>query len=317
MSEKQQKKKFPFSIVRHVVQVLVLLLFLAPVLFAGWSLFGGTVGNDNTIATPSAFPFYGSLSSSSLFGITLLDPFAVLQTVAAAKTFALDWLIGMLPLLVVYGLVRGRVFCGWFCPVNLLLEVVDWLRGKLGVKVEETVLPRHVKVYVAAAVLVLSLVLSFPVFEALSPISFINKGLVFGSLVGGVTLLAIVVIELFCGHRVWCRSICPLGGFYEVLGKVGQVNVAIDHETCIGCNKCKKACLCDPEILDAAVAGRDSIVRAGDCMLCGKCIEACPTGALSLRVGRPAVSAGAPEGGAADAAASAGAGEHAGEHAGE
>ena len=147
-------------------------------------------------------------------------------------------------------------------------------------------LPRHAKVYVAAGVLVLSLVLSFPVFEALSPISFINKGLIFGSLVGGITLLAVILVELFWGHRVWCRALCPLGGFYEVVGKVGLLNVAIDNETCIGCNKCKKACLCDPEILDAPVAGEDVIVRAGDCMLCGKCIEACPVEALSIKIGR-------------------------------
>ena len=134
--------------------------------------------------------------------------------------------------------------------------------------------------------LVLSLLLSFPVFEALSPISFINKGLVLGSLTGGVTLLVIVVVELFWGHRVWCRALCPLGGFYEVVGKVGLVNVRIDHDKCIGCNKCKQACLCDPEILDDVVAGCDAMVRAGDCMACGKCVEACPAAALALKVGR-------------------------------
>ena len=284
-------KGFPFSIVRHVVQICVLLLFLAPVLIAGWGLFGTTVGGDNAIATPaSSFPFYGTLSSSSLFGITLLDPFAALQTIVSAKAFSPDWLLGLLPLLVVYGLIRGRVFCGWVCPVNLVLEAIDWLRAKLHIQVQEVVLPRHVKVYVAAAILVLSALLSFPVFEALSPISFINKGLVFGSMAGGLTLLAIVLAELFWGHRVWCRSVCPLGGFYEVLGKVGLVNVKIDHEACIGCNKCKRACLCDPEILQAPVAGDDVIVRAGDCMLCGKCIEACPAKALSITVGRPSAS---------------------------
>ena len=285
--QRKAGKGRPFTIARRIVQLAVLLVFLAPVLVAGWSLLGGTVGGDNAIATPAdSFPFFGTLSSSSVFGIELLDPFAMLQAVVAAKAFAVDWLLAALPVLVVYGLIRGRVFCGWCCPVNLLFELVDWLRAKLHIKVEERVLPRHAKVYVAGGVLVLSLLLGFPVFEALSPISFINKGLVLGSLVGGVTLLAIVLVELFWGHRVWCRALCPLGGFYEVVGKVGLVNVHIDHEKCIGCNKCKKACLCDPEILDAVVAGEDGVVRAGDCMACGKCVETCPTAALSLKIGR-------------------------------
>jgi len=282
----EKKKSFPFTIVRHIVQVIVLAVFLAPVFLAGWSFFGGTVGGDNAMGTPADVFFYGSLSSSSIFGINLLDPFAFLQYVVASKSIALDSLLAVLPVLVFYGLIRGRAFCGWTCPVNLLLEIIDWIRLKLKIKVEERVLPRHAKVYVAAGVLVLSLVLSFPVFEVLSPISFINKGLIFGSLVGGITLLAVILVELFWGHRVWCRALCPLGGFYEVVGKVGLLNVAIDNETCIGCNKCKKACLCDPEILDAPVAGEDVIVRAGDCMLCGKCIEACPVEALSIKIGR-------------------------------
>ena len=282
----EKKKSFPFTIVRHIVQVIVLAVFLAPVFLAGWNLFGGTVGGDNAMGTPADVFFYGSLSSSSIFGINLLDPFAFLQYVLASKSLALNALLAVLPVLVFYGLIRGRAFCGWTCPVNLLLEIIDWIRLKLKIKVEERVLPRHAKVYVAAGVLVLSLVLSFPVFEALSPISFINKGLIFGSLVGGITLLAVILVELFWGHRVWCRALCPLGGFYEVVGKVGLLNVAIDNETCIGCNKCKKACLCDPEILDAPVAGEDVIVRAGDCMLCGKCIEACPVEALSIKIGR-------------------------------
>lgn len=283
---KKARSGFPFTIVRHAVQVLVLCLFLAPVLLAGWNLFGGTVGADTPMPTPSDEFFFGTLSSSSVFGINLLDPFAALQAIVAGKGFVLDMLLGALPVLIVYGLIRGRAFCGWTCPVNLLLEVVDWLRKKLKIEVEETPLPRHVKVYVAGAILVLSLILGFPVFEALSPISFINKGIVLGSMAGGITLLAVIVVELFWGHRVWCRSICPLGGFYELVGKVGLVNVAIDHEACVGCDKCKKACLCDPDILSAVVEGQDTVVRAGDCMLCGKCIEECPTHALDIKLGK-------------------------------
>ena len=287
MSEKQNKKGLKITYLRRVVQVIVLILFCLPLVVAGWSLLGLT-GSLDEAGTPANLVFYGTLSSSSIFGVTLLDPFAVLQVICASKSFALDWLIGCLPVLIVYGLIRGRVFCGWVCPVNLVLELVDFIRGKVAPKqkLPEQVLPRHVKLYVALGILVLSAVLSVPLFEALSPLSAINKLLVLGSTTGLITLVAIILVEVFWGHRVWCRALCPLGGFYEALGKVGVVNVKIDHESCIKCNKCKKACLCDPVILEPAVDGQDVAVVAGDCMLCGKCVDVCPTASLKIGVGR-------------------------------
>lgn len=288
-NSKIQGKKWTFA--RRIVQIAILLLFLSPLLLAGWAIAGTDLvvsGSDNTVPTPAQQLFYGTLSSSNVGPITLLDPFAVLQTIAASKTFDIAWLIGLLPVLLVFALIRGRAFCGWVCPVNLVLEAVDFLRKKIrpNQKLPEQVLPRRTKVYVAAAVLVLSAVLSVPVFEVLSPISFINKGLVFGSLVGGITFVAIILVEVGWGHRVWCRSICPLGGFYQVVGKIGFMNVHINHETCINCKSCRKACLCDPEVLEPAIEGSASAVCAGDCMLCGKCVDACPTGSLSIGVGR-------------------------------
>lgn len=279
--------KRKWLIARRVVQLLVIALFTLPLLLAGWGLAGGYVGGDLEVATPAEGVFFGSLSSSEIFGLNLLDPFALLQAVFAAKTFDPSWLIGVLPVLLVYGLIRGRAFCGWVCPVNLLVEAASWLRGKLKIEAANVEIPRRVKIGVAAAVLVLSAVTCVPVFEFVSPVSAINKGLIFGSTAGLWLLVAILAIEIGWGGRVWCRSICPLGGFYEVLGKVGLVNVRIDHEACIACNKCKEACLADPAILDPAIEGTDCIVRAGDCMACGSCVEACPTAALSISLGKP------------------------------
>ncbi|ANE23237.1 4Fe-4S ferredoxin [Denitrobacterium detoxificans] len=297
-------KRFKIAIARRVVQVVALLIFAAPVIVAGWGVFGGIAGNaaaggDGMVATPAALPFFGTLSSSSIFGVAVLDPFAMLEVIAASKTFSPSWLLAALPVLIVYGLIRGRAFCGWVCPVNLLCEGLDWLRARLHIFVRERVVPRHAKLYIALGILFLSAVLGFPLFEALSPIGFVAKGIVLGSMAGGLTLLAIVLLELFCGHRVWCRALCPLGGFYEALGRVGLVNVTIDHGACIGCDRCKQACLCDPQILDDAVSGVDGMVRAGDCMACGKCVDACPTHALAIgmTIPRPQASSGTAQGG--------------------
>lgn len=285
-AQKARGKGSHWTIARHVVQVAMLLLFASPVLAAGWSLLGLGTSPEDAVSTPAELPFFGTLSSTSIAGLTLMDPFATLEIAAASKSFELDWLLAALPILIVYGLVRGRAFCGWVCPVNLLLELVDALRKKIGIQVRETPLPRRTKIVMAAVVLLLSALTSVPVFETFSPVSAVNKGIVLGSTAGLWTLLAIVVAELFWGHRVWCRSLCPLGGFYEAIGRAGQLNVRIDHEACIHCSSCKKACICDPSILDPALSGDDVIVRAGDCMVCGKCIDACPTRALSYTVGR-------------------------------
>lgn len=281
-------RRFRWSWARHAVQAAVALLFAAPVLAAGWGLFGTSVGGEEPAAVPADLPFFGSLSSSSVAGFSILDPFAALQAAAASKTFELDWLLAVLPVLVVYGLIRGRAFCGWVCPVNMLLEIVDAVRRKLRIPVKEMPVPRHAKLWVALAVIVLSALTSVPVFEAFSPISAVNKGILLGSVTGVWVLLAIVLAELFWGHRVWCRSLCPLGGFYEALGRAGQVNVKFDRSACIRCDACKGACLSDPAILDPVLTERDAIVRAGDCMACGSCIDACPTRALSFTLGRVA-----------------------------
>ena len=288
-SSTPKKRGFRWSWARHAVQAAALALFALPLVFAGWSLFGTFVGGEEPAATPATLPFFGSLSSSSIAGVELLDPFAALQIAAASKTFSLDWLWAALPILIVYGLIRGRAFCGWVCPVNLLLEIVDALRGKLGIQVREMAVPRHAKLWIALAVLALSAATSVPVFEAFSPISAVNKGILFGAVTGLWVLLAIVVAELFWGHRVWCRSLCPLGGFYEAIGRAGQVNVRYDRDACIHCDACKKSCLSDPAILDPVLTERDVIVRAGDCMACGSCVDACPVNALSFGLGRPSM----------------------------
>ncbi len=279
-------RRFTWTGARRAVQITALVAFTLPVLLAGWNLFGLTVGSDETLSTPSNLPFFGSLSSSSIGEVTLLDPFATLQVAAASKTFEIDWLLFALPIVIIYGLIRARAFCGWVCPVNLLLEGVDFLRRKLHLTVRETPIPRHTKLWIALATVILSGILSIPVFEALSPISAVNKGILFGSTTGLLVLVAIMITELFWGHRVWCRSLCPLGGFYEAIGRLGIVRVTYDSTACTQCKACQDACLADPSILTPVLDEDETSVRAGDCMVCGSCIDACPTHALHLGLGK-------------------------------
>ena len=286
---KKHKGIGAWTIARRIVQVVMLVLFAIPLLLTGWGLAGAYIGTGGEFALdyiPSDVAFWGSLSSSEILGIELLDPFATAQVIAAGKT-VVGTMVWCLPILVGFALVRGRAFCGWVCPVNLLGEFVDWLRKKLKLEVSEMPIPRIAKPIIALAIVILSAITCIPVFESFSPIGAFSRGLLFGSLLGVYTLVAIVIAELFWGHRIWCRSLCPLGGFYQVVGTVGLVRVKIDNDACIKCNKCKQVCLVDPAVLDAAVAGETDRVDSGDCMVCGKCIDACPSNALGMGLSLP------------------------------
>ena len=237
-----KKRMGRWTAARRVVQIAVAILFFVPLFAVGWGAAGlGFSSPEEPLATPDGFAWWGSLSSSHLFGLDLLDPFAALQVAVAAKSVAFAGLAWTLPVLVVYGIIRGRAFCGWACPVNLLCEFVDWLRVKLGVAVRERSVPRRAKVGIAAAVLALSAVCSVPVFELVNPISAVNKAVLFGSFAGVFTLAAIVLAELFWARRVWCRALCPLGGMYETLGCVGLASVKINHDACVNCGACQRA----------------------------------------------------------------------------
>ena len=78
-----------------MVQIVVAILFFVPLSAAGWSALGlGFSSPEEPLATPSGFAWWGSLSSSHLFGLDLLDPFAALQVAAAAKALLLPVLLG-------------------------------------------------------------------------------------------------------------------------------------------------------------------------------------------------------------------------------
>lgn len=266
---KNHSKKLPkWTIARRIVQFSVLFLFLTP-------LFLVEIEGENF--------FFGTLSSSNFLSIVLTDPFGALQVILASKTVTTSLLIGAVIVLLFYGLIRGRAFCGWACPVNLILEFAHKVRKAFKIKKRYNIkINRHTKIWVAAVVLILSFATSLPVYELFNPIGTVMKGLIFATSLGVWSFVAIILAEIFLAERIWCRALCPIGGFYETVGKVGNFHVKIDHDKCIHCNHCKQVCLADSEILNPVVDEGATYVTAGDCMLCGKCVDHCSDGALQI-----------------------------------
>lgn len=266
-----------FQVVRHVVQCAVLLLFLG---VGFWGFLSTDVMGEGI--------FFGSLSSSTVAGaLVLTDPFAALGVIAASKTVPFVLLGGAAAVAAFYALIRGRAFCGWVCPLGLFTESANWIGEKTGLRRRPALtraMPRSGKVVAAVLVLAGSALVSVPIFELVSPVTALPRLFVLGVGVGLWLFVAIVLVELFFPGRLWCTHLCPVGGFYELIGYVGLVGVK-NNEACVKCDKCKDVCLADKRILDEAVAGTKPLVSAGDCMVCGKCIDVCPAGSLTWHFG--------------------------------
>ena len=227
----------------------------------------------------------GNLSTSLLFGIVpLSDPYAMLQMLAAGAVIATDLLIGVAIITVIYLLIGGRAFCSWVCPINIITDAAGYIREKAGFNQIQRRQPssRNMRYWVLVMGLLISAMMGVAAFEFISPISMVHRGLVFGLGFGWAAMLIIFLFDLFVLKNGWCGHICPLGGFYSLLGKFSLIRVSHNVDNCTACMECKTVC---PEKQVLFMIDKESLpVLSGECTNCARCIEVCNDDALSFSI---------------------------------
>ena len=106
-------KNYRYLILRRLTQITLLVLYVGANAW-GWKM------------------LRGNLSTSSILGtIPLSDPYAVIQIAVTGASLGMDILIGALIVTLFYGVIGGRAFCSWVCPINIITDAAAWLRRKL------------------------------------------------------------------------------------------------------------------------------------------------------------------------------------------
>jgi len=91
-----------------------------------------------------------------------------------------------------------------------------------------------------------------------------------------MAILLIVVFLALVVPRFWCRYICPLGAIASLFNPLGFVRLELDEDKCSKCLLCLMHC--------PMGVGDLEDVSGPECILCGRCVEVCPAGALRLRI---------------------------------
>jgi ferredoxin-type protein NapH len=91
------------------------------------------------------------------------------------------------------------------------------------------------------------------------------------------TLLGVVAGAVLVA-RFWCRYLCPVGPI-GLMNRISVVAISLDSTKCTGCKECLRVC---PMGLDKL----EDIGYSSDCIVCGRCVDACETGALEVHFGK-------------------------------
>lgn len=244
-------------------------------------------GNVKTMCVPG-------LNCYSCPAATGACPIGAFQAVVGSSKFKFTYYItGFFILL---GVLLGRFICGFLCPFGWFQDLLHKIPGKKFSTAKLKPL-RYLKYVILVVFVILlpafvtnSLGMGDPFFckyicpqgvlEGAIPLALANSGIraALGHLFTfKFTILALFIILSILFYRPFCKWICPLGAIYSLFNKVSFLKIQVDHEKCVGCQKCSRVCKMDVNVVDTP--------NHPECIRCGECMKACPTDAICYHYG--------------------------------
>lgn len=181
-------------------------------------------------------------------------------------------------------LLLGRVYCSTVCPLGVVQDIVARLRPGRHYRYRPSqrryaLLSLCVVIACALGGLSVMLVLLDPYSQygrlvslAVSP-SWVAAG-------AAALTLAVVGVMAWRGGRLYCNTICPVGGALGLVSRVSLLHIEIDPDRCVRCNRC--VAVCKASCIDI----QESTVDNARCVACFNCLTRCDNDAIHYTLDR-------------------------------
>lgn len=225
--------------------------------------------------------------------------------IAAAFGFAI---------ILILTVIFGRVYCSTICPLGAMQDIVVWLRKKFKKKLRFSEAKNYAWMrYTAMALALAGALTGFSILlNLLDPFSIAGKitntfirpvaalitnGIssllqhykmysvspVFAKavpaeafIIPGILLILILVL-VFSKERIFCNTLCPVGGLLGLIAKKSRMHIQIDKAGCSSCGVCEWKCKA------GCIDTKTKKIDRERCVVCFDCIEACSRGAIHFR----------------------------------
>ncbi len=216
-------------------------------------------------------------------------------------------LIAPTVLFVVLGLIFGRAWCAWACPIGLVQDLFILLRKNLKIgyyNLSEKLKTTSVIVQwsLVALLILISWTIGIPNFfmrvfqyDLFTPFCQICPSKEIAPFLTGrfdqiwtlddmttlttvMSYLALFVIIFYLVttsfiRRMWCR-LCPMGALLGLLNKISFLKLRKECKRCTKCGVCLRSC--PVQIKEVYEEKESEKIMTVDCTLCLRCVEVCP-----------------------------------------
>lgn len=227
--------------------------------------------------------------SAILFPITMnyFSPYII--TEAAMRSIVNASFI-MFSFQLIFAIFFGRIFCGWVCPGAGFGEIAGCVNQK-SPKLGKLKLIKYVIWTIWLSTIIVFYIRSGGI-KKVDPLMFTEGGISISNPKMFITYYFVVfllfALPVFFGRRAVCHYVCWMAPFMNIgllLRKVLHLPglyLKTEKSKCINCKLCSKKCVMG---LDVNKMVQSEKIDAGECCLCGECIDSCPKKAISLAFG--------------------------------